>query len=82
MLTDPQNEELLKLKGDLEEVIELTKDLIKTQESESKVIHNSSNDDDVTASLLAAEHSVAEDRKGAKWRLGEKCMAKCTSDGM
>lgn len=31
MLTDPENGELLKLKQDLEEVIDLTRDLIKTQ---------------------------------------------------
>lgn len=36
MLTDPENSELLKLKQDLEEVIELTRDLIKAQFSEQK----------------------------------------------
>lgn len=36
LLTDPENSELLKLKQDLEEVIELTRDLIKTQLSEQK----------------------------------------------
>ncbi|KAI5640533.1 survival of motor neuron-related-splicing factor 30 [Phthorimaea operculella] len=82
LLTDPQNEELLKLKADLEEVIELTKDLIKTQEGESKVpnIHGSSYDDDVTASLLAAESSI--EREAAQWRVGEKCLAKWRADGM
>lgn len=36
MLTDPSNSELLKLKEDLVEVIELTRDLIKTQLEEQK----------------------------------------------
>lgn len=83
LLTDPQNEELLKLKTDLEEVIELTQDLIKTQEGDSKVpnIHGSSNDDDVTASLLAAEEGDYEEHT-PKWRIGEKCLAKWKADGM
>ncbi|KRG00710.1 survival of motor neuron-related-splicing factor 30 isoform X2 [Drosophila mojavensis] len=34
--TDPSNEELLKLKDDLEEVIKLTRDLIKTQLEEQR----------------------------------------------
>ncbi|KAL0851218.1 hypothetical protein ABMA28_007062 [Loxostege sticticalis] len=78
LLTDPQNEELLKLKADLEEVIELTQDLIKTQDGESKVsnIHSSSNDDDVTASLLAAEDGEPGESSVTKWRVGEKCLAK------
>lgn len=36
LLTDPENSELLKLKQDLEEVIELTRDLIQTQLAEQK----------------------------------------------
>lgn len=84
MLTDPQNEELLKLKADLEEVIELTRDLIKTQEGDTKVqspIHGSSNDDDVTASLLAAEEGIASDKAASKWQKGDRCLAKWQSDG-
>ncbi|XP_023945614.1 survival of motor neuron-related-splicing factor 30 [Bicyclus anynana] len=80
LLTDPQNEELLKLKTDLEEVIELTRDLIKTQEGESKVhIHSSSNDDDVAASLLAAEDGDIVEAE-PKFRIGEKCLAKWKAD--
>lgn len=70
------------MKADLEEVIELTKDLIKTQESESTTVHSSSNDDDVTASLLAAEQSVVSEKSRHKWRVGEKCLAKWKADGM
>ncbi|XP_050348370.1 survival of motor neuron-related-splicing factor 30 [Nymphalis io] len=84
LLTDPQNEELLKLKGDLEEVIELTRDLIKTQEGESKGhnIHSSSNDDDVAASLLAAGVGVVGDKTIPRWHVGERCLAKWKTDGM
>lgn len=82
LLTDADNEELLKLKTDLEEVIELTQDLIKTQEGEPKVpnIHGSSNDDDVTASLLAAEEGGRY--TDSKWQVGEKCLAKWRADAM
>lgn len=41
LTTSPDNEELLKLKGDLEEVIRLTVDLIKAQISEDKEDGNS-----------------------------------------
>lgn len=84
LLTDPQNEELLKLKTDLEEVIELTKDLIKTQDGDSRApnIHSSSNDDDVTASLLAAEDNESAESSAAKWRVGEKCLARWKADGV
>lgn len=84
LLTDPQNEELLKLKADLEEVIELTQDLIKTQDGDSKApnIHSSSNDDDVTASLLAAEDDEAGESSATRWRVGEKCLARWKADSM
>lgn len=66
----------------MEEVIELTRDLIKSQEGDSKSnIHSSSNDDDVTASLLATDvGGVAE--SAPKWRISEKCLAKWKADGM
>lgn len=83
MLTDGENEELLKLKADLEEVIELTQDLIKTQDGDSKVpnIHGSSNDHDVTASLLAAEEEENANKYLSNWQIGERCLAKWRSDG-
>ncbi|KAG7310716.1 hypothetical protein JYU34_003521 [Plutella xylostella] len=84
LLTDPQNEELLKLKADLEEVIELTQDLIKTPEGESEVadIHGSSNDDDVTATLLAAEAGISSDQASSRWHPGDKCLAKWKADAV
>ncbi|KAL4712713.1 hypothetical protein ACJJTC_008010 [Scirpophaga incertulas] len=85
LLTDPQNEELLKLRADLEEVIELTQDLIKSQDGDSKEssIHSSSNNDDVTASLLLAENGdPGEFSHNSDWRIGEKCLARWRADGM
>ncbi|XP_075971980.1 survival of motor neuron-related-splicing factor 30 [Anticarsia gemmatalis] len=83
LLTDADNQELLKLKADLEEVIELTQDLIKTQDGDSKVsnIHGSSNDHDVTASLLEAEDDEATQKYLSGWQVGERCMAKWRADG-
>lgn len=84
MLTDSNNEELLKLKADLEEVIELTRDLIQTQEGESSIshIHSSSNDDNVAAAVLGTEDADFIENPSLKWRVGEKCLAKWKSDGM
>lgn len=86
LLTDPDNEELLKLKTDLEEVIDLTRDLIKSQlEVSSKAAkattaHLSFDDDDVTASLLAAEGYILP-KETRQWNVGERCMAKWSEDG-
>ncbi|XP_034475624.1 uncharacterized protein LOC117782710 isoform X1 [Drosophila innubila] len=86
--TDPNNEELLKLKDDLEEVIKLTRDLIKTQLEEqrkSSYIEPSSSKtassnyfDDIEAALLEAEKLVTSAKV---WKIGDKCQAKWTEDG-
>lgn len=88
MLTDPENIELLKLKKDLEEVIELTRDLIKTQIEEQKKSSyvepcstkssSSAYFDDIEAALLEAEKLVSSAKL---WRVGDKCQAKWTEDG-
>lgn len=84
MLTDPENSELLKLKKDLDEVIDLTRDLIKTQLEEQKkssyVEPTSSTAyyDDIEAALLAAE--LVQTSK--TWKIGDKCQAKWTEDGV
>ncbi|XP_014356129.2 survival of motor neuron-related-splicing factor 30 [Papilio machaon] len=83
LLTDPENEELLKLKTDLEEVIELTQDLIKTQEGDIKVdIHSSSNNDNVAASPRSDDDEATFSSAVSKWHVGEKCLAKWRADGM
>ncbi|XP_004522935.1 survival of motor neuron-related-splicing factor 30 [Ceratitis capitata] len=85
--TDPDNAELLKLKEDLVEVIELTKDLIRTQLEEQKksaYIEPSTGAsiseyyDEVEAALLEAEKLVTTTQK---WKVGDKCQAKWLEDG-
>ncbi|XP_030058628.1 survival of motor neuron-related-splicing factor 30 [Microcaecilia unicolor] len=63
--TDEENDDLLKLKKDLQEVIELTKDLLSSQPSET--LPNS--DSSVAAQL---SHS---------WNVGDKCMSVWSEDG-
>uniref|UniRef100_A0A1A9VFS8 Survival of motor neuron-related-splicing factor 30 n=2 Tax=Glossina TaxID=7393 RepID=A0A1A9VFS8_GLOAU len=84
LLTDSENEELLKLKRDLEEVIELTRDLIKTQLEEqrkSAYVEPSASKatyDEIEAALLEAEKLITP---GKTWNIGDKCQAKWTEDG-
>jgi len=85
LLTDPENSELLKLKKDLEEVIELTKDLIRTQledQKKSSYIEPANTStgrlyDEIEKALLAAEKLVPS----KQWKVGDKCQAKWTEDG-
>ncbi|XP_067008668.1 survival of motor neuron-related-splicing factor 30 [Anabrus simplex] len=87
LTTDPSNEELLKLKVDLEEVIELTRDLIKTQLLELKAAGGASGstaDPGFTASLLAADlPDVTEHVPPVKkdWKVGDRCLAVWSEDG-
>ncbi|TRZ00719.1 hypothetical protein DNTS_007160 [Danionella cerebrum] len=62
---DPENEDLLKLQKDLQEVIELTKDLLKSQPA------------DGTTSTKSTE-KVAPIHN---WRVGDHCMAIWNQDG-
>lgn len=85
MLTEPENIELLKLKKDLEEVIELTRDLIKRQLEEQKKSSYVEKEptassvyyDDIEQALLDAEKLV----QAKVWKIGDKCQAKWTEDG-
>ncbi|XP_053963310.1 survival of motor neuron-related-splicing factor 30 [Anastrepha obliqua] len=87
LLTDPENEELLKLKEGLLEVIELTRDLIRTQFEEQKkssYIEPASSAsisayyDEIEAALLEAEKLVTTSQN---WKVGDKCQARWTEDG-
>ncbi|XP_017111588.1 survival of motor neuron-related-splicing factor 30 [Drosophila elegans] len=85
--TDPENDELLKLRSDLQEVITLTRDLIQTQLEEkhkSSYVEPSSTKkassnyfDDIEAALLEAEKLVSAAKT---WRIGDKCQAKWKED--
>ncbi|KAA0711030.1 Survival of motor neuron-related-splicing factor 30 [Triplophysa tibetana] len=63
--TDPENEDLLKLQKDLQEVIELTKDLLTSQPAEGVASTKSS---EATPSTLG-------------WRVGDRCMTVWNQDG-
>lgn len=69
LTTDSGNDELHKLKKDLEEVIELTNDLIKSQQQEKQSHGVDSQDPDVIAGLTN------------KWKVGDLCMAPWSEDG-
>ncbi|XP_055626671.1 survival of motor neuron-related-splicing factor 30-like [Toxorhynchites rutilus septentrionalis] len=81
LLTDPENSELLKLKQDLEEVIDLTKDLIRAQqEAEQK---KSAYIEPASTSYFEA-FSAAEKKQSKPlviWKVGDKCSAKWIEDG-
>lgn len=86
LTTDSDNEELKKLKLDLEEVIELTLDLIKTQIVESKGKARSTAQDEVKASKhLSSEQPVIEgleDESHKGWKVGDRCLALQSKDGL
>ncbi|XP_068128284.1 survival of motor neuron-related-splicing factor 30 [Hyperolius riggenbachi] len=65
LTTDADNEDLLKLKKDLTEVIELTKDLLASQPSET-----AENSDSFTSTS-----------SGHQWSVGDRCMSVWTEDG-
>ncbi|CAN9499710.1 unnamed protein product [Ophioblennius macclurei] len=64
--TDQENEDLLKLQKDLQEVIDLTKDLLSSQPAES------------TSTAAPAAEPVPQ-KQG--WSVGDRCMALWSQDG-
>ncbi|GAB0100234.1 survival of motor neuron-related-splicing factor 30 [Sergentomyia squamirostris] len=86
LLSDPDNQELLKLKKDLEEVIDLTRDLIKTQLEEQKKSSYIEPETEKTTSLYDDDieqvlQRVQAEADHQKWKIGDKCQAKWTEDG-
>jgi len=65
LLTDPTNEELVKLKSDLEEAIKITKNLMGIDEIE-------------TSDLLSQSASITQSNK---FKVGDACMAPWSEDG-
>ncbi|XP_062863149.1 survival of motor neuron-related-splicing factor 30 [Trichomycterus rosablanca] len=63
--TDPENEDLQKLQKDLQEVIELTKDLLTSQPTEE----------------VANESSTDTPLPKQCWKVGDNCMAVWSQDG-
>lgn len=87
LLTDPDNDELKKLKIDLEEVIDLTLDLKNKAEEAANLPEYTEpvgivdEEDEITKSLLAVEQFVAKNKTKKIWRIGDVCMAKCADNG-
>ncbi|XP_056635622.1 survival of motor neuron-related-splicing factor 30 [Diorhabda carinulata] len=86
LLSDPDNQELQKLKIDLKEVIELTLDLKnKAEEAANQPEYTDpvgvTEEDEITKSLLAVEEFVARNRTKKMWRVGDICMAKWNENG-
>jgi len=90
LTTDPENEELTQLKGDLQQVITLTQDLINAQLG---VATNNEDEEDVEAAFKeAAGGSEKEKVKKSRWaepdpilpvkpwQVGEHCMALYSGD--
>jgi len=71
LTTDPINEELLKLKNDLQEVIDLTKELLTQYASEPS---------SSTAGASSLEYDD-EERDPEDWKVGDKCLAPWSQDG-
>lgn len=76
LVTDPDNQELLKLKIDLNEVIELSLDLKnKAEEAANQPEYTEPvgvpEEDEITKSLLAVEEFVARTKKKKMWRIGK-----------
>uniref|UniRef100_A0A069DXP7 Putative survival of motor neuron-related-splicing factor 30 n=1 Tax=Panstrongylus megistus TaxID=65343 RepID=A0A069DXP7_9HEMI len=77
LTTAPENDELIKLKNDLEEVIQLTCDLIKAQLLDEKAVDGEIDDKDL-AELTKPEPTVSSKRD---WKPGDMCLALLVQDG-
>lgn len=83
LTTDADNEDLLKLKNDLQEVITLTKELVDSQARSELNDADSDDDDDQVSSGPAAAGTSSHDDDAARawlasdvtWKPGDKCRA-------
>lgn len=83
--SDPTNEELLKLQTDLEQVIQLTQELIQTQLSASQVDTPTLEEAGGSSgpSGGASRSRLVEDLTPVKhWQVGEQCQALWHKDGL
>ncbi|RZF34017.1 hypothetical protein LSTR_LSTR012362 [Laodelphax striatellus] len=80
LTTDPDDEELMKLKSDLEEVIQLTVELLKAQVLEEK----SAQDSAPSYSGIDVDSDVEEGHSSSAvkkdWKVGDKCLALWADD--
>ncbi|KAL8576036.1 hypothetical protein ACOMHN_052054 [Nucella lapillus] len=78
LTTDGSNDDLLKLKGDLEEVIDLTQELISGKTAGAG---GSAQEGESTSGAAAAEETPNEEPEYS-WKIGDQCMAVYSEDGM
>jgi len=92
LLADPESGELLKLKEDLCQVIDLTKELISAQDVESSAVQDEDVDNEHVPSLpepvaaasssYSQQTSQQEEQTPVKhWQVGEQCQALWPKDG-
>lgn len=80
LLTDSSNEELHKLKTDLEEVIELTHDLIKTQLQEAGG-SSTEKETKISKPSFSEKEPDSPPPSEKQWKAGDKCLAIWSEDG-
>lgn len=80
LTTDPTNGDLLKLKCDLQEVIDLTQELISGHTSGSAA--GTSGAGDGGAATLTSGTAEPSDHPQYSWQVGEECLAVYSEDGM
>lgn len=77
LTTDPENQELLKLKIDLQEVISLTKDLIRTYHEEQEKKKS-----EPGAPCNKREEGESSSNQTKDWKIGDRCLAIWSQDGL
>ncbi|XP_050531994.1 survival of motor neuron-related-splicing factor 30 isoform X1 [Daktulosphaira vitifoliae] len=76
LTNSPDDPELLKLKTDLEEVIELTTELVKTQVQPKKEIVQSKKESSYQPDILPSVSKTKDE-----WKSGDRCLAQLADDG-
>ncbi|KAE9526983.1 hypothetical protein AGLY_013631 [Aphis glycines] len=76
LTNSPDDPELMKLKTDLEEVIELTAELVRTQTQPKKEIVQTKKESSYQPDILP---SVAKTK--GEWKSGDRCLAQLADDG-
>ncbi|XP_001952116.1 survival of motor neuron-related-splicing factor 30 isoform X1 [Acyrthosiphon pisum] len=76
LTNSPDDPELMKLKTDLEEVIELTAELVRTQTQPKKEVVQTKKESSYQPDILP---SVAKTK--GEWKSGDRCLAQLADDG-
>jgi len=86
LTADPENQELLTLKADLEQVIELTQDLLKAQAEATPSASSSTSTSSAPKyrddAMIKKKPTINKDVMPVKhWQVGEQCQAPLSGDG-